>query len=190
VIDALRWWTPTKDKSVDFKEVVEYIKAVRRRGFNLKLVTFDRWNSHDTMMELERNGIKTEVLSVAKKHYDDFLMTTYDDRLLGPAEQALIDELGELRLVKDKVDHPRKGNKDLSDAVCGAIFNSVSHTPKEENLEADALTLEDLKEIVDDDEKQVLKWDRPGVIVVPKKTLKEEAPQNIQDMIDDFMRVL
>lgn len=189
VIDALRWWTPTREKSVDFKEVVEYIKAVRRRGFNLKLVTFDRWNSHDTMMELERNGIKTEVLSVAKKHYDDFLMTTYDDRLLGPKEQELIDELGELRLVKDKVDHPRKGNKDLSDAVCGAIFNSVSHTPKEENLEADALTLDDMRQIIDDEE-QAPKWDRPGVIVVPKKTLKEEAPEDIQAMIDDLMRLL
>ena len=61
VVDAIRWWTPTKDKSVDFKDVIEYIKAIRRRGFDIQLTTFDRWNSHDTMQDLERNGIKTDI---------------------------------------------------------------------------------------------------------------------------------
>ena len=190
VVDAIRWWTPTKDKSVDFKDVIEYIKAVRRRGFDLKLVTFDRWNSHDTMMELERNGIKTELLSVAKKHYDDFLMTTYDSRLLGPKEELLIQELGELRLIKDKVDHPAKGSKDLSDAVCGAIFNSVAHTPKEESLVADAWTLDDLREVVRDEEEKIKPKYADDVIQAPKKPDLREASPEIQNLVADLMRVL
>jgi hypothetical protein len=43
----------------------------------------------------------------------------------------LIDELLQLRIIRDKVDHPRKGSKDLSDAVCGALYNSIIGTKRE-----------------------------------------------------------
>lgn len=145
VVDAVRWWTPTEHRSVDFREVVDYIKAVRRKGFDIQLVTFDRWNSHDTMKELENNNITTGTLSVAKKHYDDFLSVMYDGRLLGPNEDLLKSELNQLMLIKGKVDHPRKGTKDLSDAVCGAIFNSVVHAHKPETEVVESITLRDLR---------------------------------------------
>ena len=31
----------------------------------------------------------------------------------------------------DKIDHPTRGSKDLSDATCGAIFNAIEYTPRE-----------------------------------------------------------
>lgn len=198
VIDAVRWWTPTKDKSVDFKDVIEYIKSIRRKGFDIKLATFDRWNSHDTMQDLERNGVPTDLLSVDKKHYDDFLVTMYDDRLLGPKVDLLTKELGELRQVvkgqKVIIDHPRKGSKDLSDAVCGAIWNSVAHTPKEDSVEADAFTLDDMKRIVrglDAEEEEVKRnnWDRDNVTVVPKPDLSE-APRDVQEMVANLLRIV
>lgn len=196
-IDAVRYWTPTKDKSVDFKEVIDYIKKVRREGFDLKLVTFDRWNSHDTMQDLERNGIKTGMLSVGKKHYDDFLITMYDDRLIGPKVNLLIKELGELRQVikgsKVTIDHPRKGSKDLSDAVCGAIWNAIAHTPRDQDMEADALTLSDLKkqvrELDTDEAERREDFEKRNVTVVPKPNL-DEAPKDVQDMVANLLRVV
>jgi hypothetical protein len=130
VVDAVRWWTPTSDKSVDFAEVRDYILSLRQRGFNIKMVTFDRWNSHDMMQQMIAYGMKSEILSVAKKHYDDMQLVVTEERLVGPNIQLLIDELLQLRIIKDKVDHPRKGSKDLSDAVCGAIYNAVALTPR------------------------------------------------------------
>jgi hypothetical protein len=127
-IDAVRFWTPTPDKSVDFSEVKDYILALRTRGFNIKMCTFDRWNSHDMMQQLKQYGINTEILSVAKKHYDDMAMVVLEERLSGPHIPLLIDELLQLRIMRDKVDHPRKGSKDLADAVCGAVYNSISRT--------------------------------------------------------------
>jgi len=51
-----------------------------------------------------------------------------------PQIELLLDELTELRIVSDKkVDHPRKKSKDLADAVCGAIYNSVSLSKREQN---------------------------------------------------------
>jgi phage terminase large subunit-like protein len=135
VVDAVRWWTPTKDKSVDFADVRDYILELRHRGFNIKLVTFDRWNSHDMMQQMIAYGMKSEILSVAKKHYDDMQMVVVEERLVGPKINLLIEELLQLRIIKDKVDHPRKGSKDLSDAVCGAIYNAVSGTARNANQE-------------------------------------------------------
>ena len=128
VVDAIRYWTPTPDKSVDFTEVKDHILALRTRGFNIRLCTFDRWNSHDMMQQLKQYNINTEILSVAKKHYDDMAMVVLEERLNGPHIPLLIDELLQLKIMKDKVDHPRKGSKDLADATCGAIFNAISNT--------------------------------------------------------------
>jgi hypothetical protein len=127
-IDAVRFWTPTPDKSVDFTEVKDYILSLKTRGFNIKVCTFDRWNSHDMMQQLKTYGINTEILSVAKKHYDDMAMVVLEERLSGPHIPLLIDELLQLRIMRDKVDHPRKGSKDLADAVCGAVYNAISRS--------------------------------------------------------------
>jgi len=168
IIDAVRWWTPTKTKSVDFADVRNYIIALRRRGFDIKLATFDRWNSNDIMNILKNeHGIETDNLSVDKKHYDDYLSIMYDNRLVGPKIQLLIDELGELRLVqkitKVIIDHPRKGSKDFSDATCGAIFNAITYTPKPQNTEIEVVSYSDLHR-----REQAAK-EPVGVIKAPKR---------------------
>jgi hypothetical protein len=58
-------------------------------------------------------------------------MLVGEERIIGPSIKLLTDELLQLRILRDKVDHPRKGSKDLSDAVCGAIYNAISNTRKQ-----------------------------------------------------------
>jgi hypothetical protein len=143
-VDAVRYWTPTPDKSVDFTEVKDYILSLRTRGFKIRVCTFDRWNSHDMMQQLKQYGINTEILSVAKKHYDDMAMVVLEERLSGPHIPLLIDELLQLKIMRDKVDHPRKGSKDLADAVCGSIFNAISRTRFDSNQEVNIHTYESM----------------------------------------------
>jgi hypothetical protein len=144
VVDAVRYWTPTADKSVDFTEVKDYILSLKTRGFNIRVCTFDRWNSHDMMQQLKTYGINTETLSVAKKHYDDMAMVVSEDRVKGPAIKLLIDELLQLKIMRDRVDHPRKGSKDLADAVCGSIYNAISRTRPDRNDEVKIHTYESM----------------------------------------------
>jgi hypothetical protein len=148
VVDAVRWWTPTAEKTVDFKEVKSYILSLRERGFNIKLVTFDRWNSLDIMNELIAVGMKSETLSVAKKHYDDMVLLVAEERIVGPAISLLTEELLQLRIIRDKVDHPRKGSKDLADAVCGSIYNAIARTPK--NIGEIEIQIHSYEQFVDD----------------------------------------
>lgn len=143
-VDAVRYWTPTPDKSVDFTEVKDYILSLRTLGFKIRVCTFDRWNSHDMMQQLKAYGISTELLSVAKKHYDDMAMVVAEERLSGPAIRLLIDELLQLKIMKDRVDHPRKGSKDLADAVCGSVYNAISRTRFDNNAEVKIHTYESM----------------------------------------------
>ncbi len=132
VVDMIAWWEPSKHGPVNLSDVKNWIVNLRRMGVNLGLVTFDRWNSFDIQQELREVGIKSETLSVAKKHYEDLAMLVYEDRVALPHIEVLLQELIELKVVNDKkVDHPRKGSKDLSDAMCGAVFNSISRTPRD-----------------------------------------------------------
>ena len=110
-------------------------------GFNLGLTTFDRWQSFDIQQELKAVGIKTETLSVAKKHYEDLAMLIYEERIAMPHIDLLFEEMSELKIVSDKkVDHPRKKSKDLADAMCGSVYNAISHTPRLINQEIEVHT--------------------------------------------------
>ena len=134
IVDAVVWWEPKREGPVDLSEVKKWIQSFRREGFKVGMVTFDRWQSFDIQNELKAQGIKTDTLSVAKKHYEDFAMLLYEQRVVMPHIQLLLEEMSELKIVSDKkVDHPRKGSKDLSDAVVGAVYNAISLTPRNTN---------------------------------------------------------
>jgi hypothetical protein len=144
VVDAVAWWEPKVEGPVNLSEVKQWIQNLRRLGFNIGMVSFDRWQSFDIQNELKQVGMRTDTVSVAKKHYEDMAMLVYEDRLVMPSIELLFEELIELKIVKqNRVDHPRKSSKDLADAVCGAIFGAISHTPKDQNLEVEIHTFRD-----------------------------------------------
>ena len=144
VVDAVVYWEPKVEGPVNLSEVKQWIQGLRRQGFNLGMVSFDRWQSFDIQNELKQVGIRTETVSVAKKHYEDMAMLVYEERLVMPSIELLFEELTELKIMKNnRVDHPRKSSKDLADAVCGAIFGAISHTRKDENLEVEIHSFKD-----------------------------------------------
>ena len=180
-IDAVRYWTPTADKSVDFTEVKDYILSLRTKGFKIRVCTFDRWNSHDMMQQLKQYGINTEILSVAKKHYDDMAMVVLEERLVGPHIPLLIDELLQLKIMRDRVDHPRKGSKDLADAVCGSIYNAISRSRFDGNNEIKIHTYESLIEDNDLIEPDGEQEHVQNMIRPPR------MPEHLKDSIENMM---
>jgi hypothetical protein len=140
VVDAIAWWEPKREGPVDLSEVKNWIIDLRRSGFNLGLVTFDRWQSFDIQNELKQVGIKTETLSVAKKHYEDLAMLVYEERVEAPHIDILLEEMFELRIIGNRVDHPRKKSKDLADAMCGSVYNAISKSQRDRIKEVDIHT--------------------------------------------------
>lgn len=182
-VDALRFWEPSKGNEVDFTEVQEYIISLQRKGFNLRLVTFDQWRSEDMRKYLNSVGIRTDLLSIKKDQYVDMAVVMNESRLEGPDEPKLRDELLQLMLLPNgKIDHPRQGYKDLSDATCGAIFNAIQRTPRDLNPEIEVRTAKDYRKPV----RNILE-NRDNVIVAP--STKQRMPPEIQAYLESI-RVL
>ncbi len=173
IVDAVAWWEPKVEGPVNLSDVKNWIINLRRQGFNIGLVSFDRWQSFDIQNELKSVGIKTETISVGKKHYEDLAMLVYEERVAMPMIPLLLDEMGELKIINDKkVDHPRKKSKDLSDAVCGAVFGAISFTPKNIDQEIEVHTFRDRPKQVDDLPANVIQY--------------KPIPDDVKDYLDRF----
>jgi hypothetical protein len=173
VVDAVAWWEPKVEGPVNLSEVKQWIQNLRRLGFNIGMVSFDRWQSFDIQNELKQVGMRTDTVSVAKKHYEDMAMLVYEERLAMPSIELLFDELTQLKIMKNnRVDHPRKKSKDLADAVCGAIFGAISHTPKDQNMVVEVHTISDRPKQVDTNRDNVIQY--------------KPMPDDVKDYLDRF----
>ena len=177
VVDAVAWWEPRAEGPVNLSEVKQWIQNLRRLGFNIGMVSFDRWQSFDIQNELRSVGMRTETVSVAKKHYEDMAMLVYEERLALPMIDLLFEELSELKIMNNnKVDHPRKKSKDMADAVCGAIFGAISHTPRNVNQEVEIHTFRDRPKdsgfSLDKDTSNVIKY--------------KSMPDDVKEYLDRF----
>jgi hypothetical protein len=174
VVDAVVWWEPKVEGPVDLSEVKKWIINLRREGFNIGMVTFDRWQSFDIQQELKAVGMRTDTVSVAKKHYEDLAMMIYEERIAMPKIPLLLEEMSELKIMKNnRVDHPRKKSKDLADAVCGAVFGSISHTSRDSNIEVEVHTWSSASRLA---EKQ------RGMIELDSK----EFPDDVQEYLGEY----
>ena len=174
VVDAVAWWEPRAEGPVNLSEVKQWIMNLRRQGFNLGMVSFDRWQSFDIQNELQAVGIRTETVSVAKKHYEDLAMMIYEERVAIPMIPILLEEMSELKIMKgNRVDHPRKKSKDLADALCGAVFGAISHTPKTNNTEIEIHTWSSASRLADKQARMVELDNR-------------EMPNDVKDFLDTF----
>jgi hypothetical protein len=92
-------------------------------------------------------GIRAEKLSVAISHYTDLAMVIQEGRINGPDIPLLRKELLRLRVMPNgKLDHPRKGSKDLADATAGAVYNAIALTPRKDYGELEVLTPEVIRQ--------------------------------------------
>ena len=174
VVDAVAWWEPRAENPVNLSEVKQWIMNLRRQGFNIGMVSFDRWQSFDIQNELQAVGIRTETVSVAKKHYEDLAMMIYEERVSIPRIPILLEEMSELKIMKgNRVDHPRKKSKDLADAVTGAVFGAISHTPKNNNTEIEVHTWSTSARLAEKDR---------GVVELDNRKM----PDDVRDFLDGF----
>jgi hypothetical protein len=123
------------NQEVDFSEVRDLIIRLKAKGFNIIKISFDGWQSADSLQQLRRKFpdrkvdgkvVKiVEMLSVDRDlgPYDTLKGLLQERRLRLPQFDILSKELRHLELIKGmKVDHPRKGSKDVADALAGACY--------------------------------------------------------------------
>ena len=175
-VDIVRYWKPDRSRPIDFSDVRDFIISIKRAGFNIKLVTFDRWQSDGIMRDLNSVGIKADKLSVDRDQYSELALLMGQHLIQGPDVKLLRDELKKLVVMPNgKIDHTNKSSKGLSDAVAGAVWNASSLTPRESG-DLEVVSYED-----------IIKQNREAEAQEPQNLIrapKQNMPKDIADWLD------
>lgn len=135
-----------------FEEIRRFIKYLKtEHKFPIRLVTFDGWQSVDSIQQLRRAGVNAEEYSVdrttdayetLKTVIYEGLFKSYPHRIaVRELEDLIVVDLGrkDTSVVRYKVDHPAKsssrmdedgsdkGSKDVADAIAGCVYHCIKY---------------------------------------------------------------
>ena len=129
-----------KGAQVSFEKNKQFIYWLRDQGFKIKKITSDTFQSAPVLQDLRAHGFDCDIQSVDRltgegknkicEPYHYFRSTIYDKRIEVYKTQLLTEEVIGLEKLSDgHVDHTTSGinSKDISDAVCGAVFEASKH---------------------------------------------------------------
>ncbi|NOQ30180.1 MAG: hypothetical protein GQ570_03560 [Helicobacteraceae bacterium] len=125
-IDGALRIRPPKGGEINFEKIRTIIYKLRDLGMNIKWVTLDSFQSVDTVQLLRRKGIMVGLIprTNVTLPYDFTKTCIYDGRVAIPTHEVLQTELVSLEkiAIKNIIDHPPRGSKDVSDALSGVIY--------------------------------------------------------------------
>lgn len=115
---------------IQFEDVRNRVYALRKMGYNIVLTTLDQFQSADTLQQFRSKNIRADYLSVDRtiEPYNTLKALINSGRIKCHQMDVLFDELRQLEITKaGKVDHSPSSSKDVSDAVCGAVYNVIEN---------------------------------------------------------------
>ena len=123
-----RFMTPCAGVEIDIEEVLNMIYQMLSRGFNIKLVTMDGYQSAQAIQGFVKAGIEAKTRSMDKEiaPWNNLKDLIYGTRLLAYNHQTVLEELEALTMIRaNKVDHTDVSTKDEADALCGACMSAI-----------------------------------------------------------------
>lgn len=125
-VDAAVQIKPSSERHIDIAEVRRWVMQLATYyGLNLYEVTYDGFQSAESMGVLRRSGIRSRLVSLDRSNepYEEVRRAYYEDRIMSVDSETLKLELATLEYNEKtlKIDHPPSGSKDVADAVAGAI---------------------------------------------------------------------
>lgn len=127
-IDFIMEIQGSKEKPVQIEDIRKMIYSLTRMGFMIGKITMDGFQSADNMQILRKNGYLAEYLSVDRSlaPYEEWKAATYENRINVYYHEKYINEAKKLEKIKNKkIDHPRNGSKDCTDAVAGVTNSCI-----------------------------------------------------------------
>lgn len=135
IVDCIIRVKAAPGQEVMISDLRNYIYDLRNRGFRIKDVTMDGFQSTDTRQQLSKKRMNVNYLSVDKSKlpYEDMRDAIYEGRLELPPYMTYV-TAGEGELVNiaqreifaledagKKIDHPVNGSKDVADGIAGVV---------------------------------------------------------------------
>jgi len=151
---------------IEFSDIRNKVYELKRQKFLIKKVTFDSWNSRDSVQIFRSKGIRAELLSVDRtvEPYQLLKELIYERRIKCHKMPVLAEELFGLEITKaNKVDHTPSSSKDVADSLAGAVFSCLSEEGFELGVQS-GYTSSDISDL--------------------EKSEKEKYYENLQDMLE------
>ena len=125
VIDGTLRVAPPPNGEINFEKIRKLFYVLKNIGFPLRWITFDSYQSVDSMQILRSKGFftGTQSMDTSTAPYDVTKTAILEGRLHIPEDKHLQMELARLeRTLKGKVDHPPNFSKDVADALAGVVY--------------------------------------------------------------------
>lgn len=109
---------------IDFEEVRNIIETFNYRNFDV-YVTYDSWQSADSIQMLNKMGIHASLFSLDKdmRGYLSLRRSLYERNVKTYYNEIAEKELKGLIMTDRKIDHPPHGSKDLADAIASVVYH-------------------------------------------------------------------
>lgn len=135
-VDLMLRIKAVQGSEIDFAKIRRFIFFLLKTcRFPVKRITYDSWQSTDSIQSFKKEKIESKELSVDRKPgpYKLLRSVAMELRLDMYYYDPFVEELTLLEdYTKDssskhkpKIDHPQHGSKDVSDAVCGAVTGAL-----------------------------------------------------------------
>jgi len=124
VIDGTLRIAPPLNGEINFEKIRKIFYVLQKLGFPLKWITFDSYQSVDSMQLLRQNGFATgrQSMDLTTVPYDMTKTAINQGRIIIPANPHLQTELARLeRTPNGKIDHPVNFSKDIADSLAGVV---------------------------------------------------------------------
>ena len=131
-IDYMEQIKAEAKQEISFEEIRRRIYKLREIGYNISGVTFDGWQSIDSVQILKNAGFRADFFSVDRttEAYYTVKAAILEKRLDVYYYPIFIQEVKSLEEIRgSKIDHPREGSKDVADAVAGVVYHCAQHSP-------------------------------------------------------------
>lgn len=135
VVDHLHHWSPSNDSHIKVQDVDDYMIQMHRR-FHFGLVTYDQWNSKESIVNLRKHGIPAKESAFSRQYkqqiYDNLYQLVINSKILIPEYELLRLEMKNLQRKWTETGFKVMAKKDadintddMCDALAGAVFNAM-----------------------------------------------------------------
>lgn len=136
VVDHIHYWHPTPDSPIKIAEVDEYVINMKKK-FKFAMVTYDQWNSAESIAKLIKAGIPNKVTRFTRMHkiaiYDQLEQLVIAGKIKIPYNMLLKAEMTELQRRYDstgykvypKSDGDGACSDDIVDCLAAACYQSM-----------------------------------------------------------------
>jgi hypothetical protein len=124
---------------VDFDKIIEFVEYLHGNHYTFQMVSLDKYQSRHFVQKLHKMGIEADFVSVdesddpyinLKGVYESGIIRTYPYEPLETELRHLSHDI-----TAKKVFKPLNGSKDVSDALCGAVYGLIPPRKRANKLE-------------------------------------------------------